>query len=786
MKDTNPSDIRTKYVNDCPQACTCSLGYSEIINECYHNVTYKSLIVYPNNNIDILNLSFCGLDIIKSHAFIMFTVVDLSHNNLTLIESGAFNGLRTIIWLKLSHNMLGFFFHEHTLSSQVFVGLGMIEWLWLDNNQISLLPANIFAGLSQLEWLFLRGNNISQLSMNTFKGLANLSYLYLNYNLISQLPAIALAGCNNLVLLDLSRNQISELHVPDNAFPGLIYLYLSNNHISELSDDAFAGNELTALYLNNNKITRLSDDALKGLFKLTIFNIKYNMISDMSIVVGGLTALKDLGLSHNQISHLSAQAFSQTSRLLRLYLSHNRLTDIPANIFNSMGDLNELYLQNNNIHHLPRGLFGNNSRLIFLNLSSNNINIVAPYIFQPCGQLSFIDLSNNPLHWVNANSFVGHIEAIYVEHFSTCCFIEISECYSKNAQSPFLTCNRLIPFSFLRVAMWILGAGAIVGNVGSICHRYKQMTRSMTVQLLLIVNLSVSDFLMGIYLVILASVDSFYTEYFPSHSDEWRNGVLCQVAGIFGTLSSEASVFFVTLISIDRYLGIKYPFSDRRPTFKTAKIVTTISWCVALAISIITSQLSNFGLERLQGVPEVCVSLPISRHPTYKTSILNRTYDNSAIGVFGEALPLTKTVHFINTDISGSESSMFFSIAVFTGLNLVCFLIVTFCYLSIFVEVRRSASRSGRSRDAREELRMAKRMSAIVITDLCCWMPIIVLSILVQGKLVTISPSVYVWIATFVLPINSTINPFLYTLATALCDWLEKKETQSESRQLRP
>ena len=317
--------------------------------------------------------------------------------------------------------------------------------------------------------------------------------------------------------------------------------------------------------------------------------------------------------------------------------------------------------------------------------------------------------------------------------------------------------------------MWILGIGAILGNVGAICLRVKQMTRRLTVQLLLIVNLSISDLLMGIYLLILKFVDTYYTDYFPSHSDTWRNSILCQVAGTFSVLSSQASVFFITLISIDRYLGIKFPFSGKHLSSKSTKFVIVMLWTLAFVISI---SLFAFTAD----IPEVCISLPISRNLVYEIKTLNHTF--SKVYEYSNHPPISDYEIMYNTDIQqiGSEPSMFFSIAIFIGLNLICFLIVMFCYLSIFIEAQRSPSQTGRSRSAEEEMRMAKKMSAIVLTDFCCWMPIIILSILVPSNVVTIPPVAFVWIVTFVLPINSTINPFLYTLATFITDWLDKRK----------
>ena len=78
---------------------------------------------------------------------------------------------------------------------------------------------------------------------------------------------------------------------------------------------------------------------------------------------------------------------------------------------------------------------------------------------------------------------------------------------------------------------------------------------------------------------------------------------------------------------------------------------------------------------------------------------------------------------------------------------------------------KRSAKEAGRDRELREQLRLTVKISAIIGTDFFCWFPIVVMGILVQLEIIDLPPSVYAWSITFVLPINSAINPYLYTIA---------------------
>ena len=56
-----------------------------------------------------------------------------------------------------------------------------------------------------------------------------------------------------------------------------------------------------------------------------------------------------------------------------------------------------------------------------------------------------------------------------------------------------------------------------------------------------IINLGISDWFMGCYMLIIASVDVSYRGTYILYADSWRSSVLCQFAGILAMLSSEVN-----------------------------------------------------------------------------------------------------------------------------------------------------------------------------------------------------------------------------------------------------
>ena len=78
------------------------------------------------------------------------------------------------------------------------------------------------------------------------------------------------------------------------------------------------------------------------------------------------------------------------------------------------------------------------------------------------------------------------------------------------------------------------------------------------------------------------------------------------------------------------------------------------------------------------------------------------------------------------------------------------------------------------------QIRLTSRVAAIILTDFACWFPIIIIGILVQAGVLTLPPDVFAWCVTFVLPINSAINPYLYTIASVI----SKRRKQTRANEL--
>ena len=742
----------------CPTNCSLILGNSLFITSCTNGKEFSSEITFPEDT----------------------STTYLGNLSLVAINRFAFNGIAND-WkeLWLNNNSLT------DLHSEVFVGLSNLERLRLFQNKLTELRRETFIELPSLLLLDIRLNGLKSLQLGAFQGLIKLSELAMDYNKYVDLKSGIFDELESVQEIDLDHGVLEKVEV--NVFRKLDQireLDLDHNKIMELQPGVFNGlSSLEELELDGNKLTHIPIRLFARMQSLQTLILSHNLLVKLnSNVLYGLNNLKELYLSHNHLIYLHSSLFQDVPDLTVLFLDYNYLEEINSNIFRNLTNLKILSLAQTNLVSLPSVIFEDLHALQILNISRNFFTHISTELFHHLTQLAILDLKQNPLDWVNSKSFekLTKPTIVYVDEYATCCFIESANCSSESPPSPFISCKRLIPYSILRIFVWIVCIATIVGNTFVSFTRCRQKTKNKVyVQDLFIKNLSLSDLLMGVYLLILLSVDLNFNDYFPSRSESWRHSILCKIAGGLSILSSEASVFFITLVSIDRFVCVKYPYSATRLRAASAKLVVISIWSVAFLISVTSILIPLFSPE-LYDVSEICVGLPISRINMYESSV--KSFDRQER--FGITEAGFESRHVVETKFTESEPSMFFSIAVFAGLNLICFLTVAFCYTSVFVTATRSSRRSGLTKEMDREIRMAFKMAGIVLTDFICWVVLAVLSILVQTKTVTISPEAYAWIATFILPINSCMNPFLYTLYSLISDYRQRKENGIEISQV--
>ena len=743
----------------------------------------------------------------------------LVRNQLSSLDENLFEGLGNLKYLYLSENQIGSLnetLFNHTkkltyfriynnklkqLQSYLFKGLGNLRLIELSVNKLSYLPKELFMDLKNLNYLYIAENEISTLDENLFKGLNNLIRLYLSWNQITtlnenlfndtnkliefkiynnnlkQLPKYVFWGLGNLHELELDGNKLT--HVPKELFmnlKNLEYLYINDNQISSLDESLFWG--LTNLYyldISYNQFTSLNETLFNDTYKLTYLGIDNNNLKQLpNNIFSSLEQVTLLELYENSLERLTDNAFRGLRNLEALDLDDNRLTKLKKEMFRHFMNLRILYLGHNHLTTLDFDLFQYTRKLSVLDLSSNELLNIPDVSY--LHQLFFLTLKDNKLIGITneaLSSLPKQTELIVSQHEICECYVSDDvQCTAVDDRSPFLTCDRLLSTKVFVVLMWLIGLNALGGNIFVLCRRQKTTDKD-NVQTFMLRNLAMSDLLMGVYMLLIASADIKFGDFFPLQAETWRSGVTCRIAGTISILSSEASVFFVTLISIDRFICIKYPLSRHRLGKTSSVVLATLLWIVSLALGIVPSVLAG-KIDTFYDNSHICIGLPLTKLKIYEsiqTEEWSEVCSDDSICYW---------IQQVESKFVGEINGMIFSSVMFLGVNFICYLFILLCYVEIVRAVLKSSRRAGLNRELKKQIRLTSKVAAIVLTDFLCWFPIIILGILVQAGVLTLSASVFAWCVTFVLPINSAINPYLYTISALISNRRKNSPAKNE------
>ena len=607
-----------------PGNCNATLGEQNVKFRCSEGILYKSLIVYPTG---IITLDLTEHSIINIHrnAFKYMKSLNelyLSANKLTSLPEGIFSNLPNLTTLYLDNNYLT------VLPEGLFTGMKNLNRLRVDYNHITSLDENLFNETNELTYLSLWNNNLKHLPSKLFWNLIHLNELDLDDNDLTALPVELFMELTNLEYLYLSGNQIALLH--ENMFKEtehLTYLTLLNNNLQQLPNNVFRSlGKLTELDLDNNALTILPEGLFRRLGRLEVlylsqtrinsvnenlFNETYalsfleirenNLTQLPNNIFRGLKNLDNLKLSKNQITSLPENLFNETRKLTYLSFFHNKLVQLSNYLFKGLSNLQVLDLDDNKLIDVSKELFRDLINLRYLYLSNNRFKALDFNLFQYTRKVSFLLLSDNELPNipnisnleqlfylnVKGNTMTGitydtfsslpkETDLVVSQHEICECYVSDDvTCTAADDRSPFLTCDRLLSDRVLVVVMWLIGLNAIGGNIFVLSQRQKTIGKNK-IQTFLLRNLAMADLLIGVYMLLIASADIYFGKYFPMRAETWRSGITCKIAGTISIVSSEASVFFVTLISIDRFVSIKYHNSSLQ--FKT-KIICRSGKC---------------------------------------------------------------------------------------------------------------------------------------------------------------------------------------------------------------
>jgi hypothetical protein len=467
-----------------------------------------------------------------------------------------------------------------------------------------------------------------------------------------------------------------------------------------------------------------------------------------------LPNLLTLDLSGNELTSLSMHVFVTLLNLRQLDLSRNPLGSLRSGSGNgTQSQLSSLHLAFTFLTTFGSAALRSFPGLRLLNVSFSQIEKISEEGLTFTRDLAVVDLLGNPVITFPTDIFhpLHQLQAVTSDNYKLCCRASLPSHFDQSAcatpRDELSSCEDLLRTDAYRAALWLFALMAIVGNVGCLLFRLlQQRSAFLTGFNLFVSSLGVADLLMGVYLAVVGAADHAYRRRYFSKEVAWRSSVTCQVAGFLSLLSCEMSAAMVCVITLDRLLTLRFPFSRLRFTRHSASLTCVALWGLGLLLAALPL-------------------LPGTSHWQF--------YQNTGICI---PLPVTRRRY-------GGQSYAF---GVMIVLNLLLFLLVASGQLLIYHTVRQSARAlrdvSGTSNSKNPEVRVARRLTSIVVTDFLCWFPLGLLGVLAACG-VPIPGEVSVVLAIFVLPLNSALNPFLYTF-NALRERWERLEERRLLRQL--
>uniref|UniRef100_A0A3Q2XEI3 Follicle-stimulating hormone receptor n=1 Tax=Haplochromis burtoni TaxID=8153 RepID=A0A3Q2XEI3_HAPBU len=572
---------------------------------------------------------------------------------------------------------------------------------------VTAFPSNI----SSAQCLEVKQTQIREIQQGALSSLQHLMELphdflkYISYSCVSlslisknaalrNIGAFAFSDLPELSEIIITKSKhLSSIH-PD-AFRNMArlrFLTISNTGLRIFPD--FSKIHSTACFLldlqDNSHIKRVPANAFRGLCTQTIAEIRLtrNGIKKVASDAFNGTKMHRLFLRGNrQLTHISPSAFVGSSELVVLDISETALASLPDSI---LGGLKRLIAESAfNLKELP-------PLQLFTKLRQAKLTY-------PSHCCAFLNMHRNRSGW---HSLCDNPEAknnlhFFREHCSNSTSITCSP-----APDDFNPCEDIMSAAPLRILIWIISVLAL----GFYCSRYK-----LTVPRFLMCHLAFADLCMGIYLVVIATVDMLTRGRYYNYAIDWQMGLGCNAAGFFTVFASELSVFTLTAITVERWHTITHALRlDRKLRLRHACIIMTIGWIFSLLAALLpTVGISSYG--------KVSICLPM--------------------------------------DVESLVSQ--FYVVCLLLLNILAFFCVCGCYLSIYLTFRKPSSAP-----AHADTRVAQRMAVLIFTDFICMAPISFFAISAALKLPLITVSDSKLLLVLFYPINSCSNPFLYAFFT--------------------
>ncbi|XP_052352464.1 thyrotropin receptor-like [Oncorhynchus keta] len=627
-----------------------------------------------------------------------------------------------------------------SISQDAFANLINISHIYIsDDESLRSLERHSFHKLPKAIHIEIRGiRSLSYIDPEAFKDLTNLKYLGIFNTGLPSFPALGqIRSSQDDFILEIVDNLFIR-EIPANSFNGIseneITLMLNSNGLTDIQPYAFNGTRLEEVYLYRNvDLVRLDERTFSGVISgPTLLDVSESRVNSLPTM--GLEAVQKLKAKNTwalkklpplrAFQHLQSAELTYPSHccgLSKVKRRRGHVESVICNLTSSTrrqqstrpsGTPSEHHHPTRSSpsprdpqHHHPTGSSPSPRDPQHLHPTSSS-----PYDYQ---------------YYYDNYSCPPSGECFYIvfptegpdEGFDyTLCDDDREDQGVPCTPLPdaFNPCEDVMSLGFLRVSVWLVSLLAVLANLLFLfillTSHYK-----LTITRFLLCNLAMADLFMGVYLLLIASVDLYTRSQYHHYAIDWQTGAGCQLAGVLTVFASELSVYTLTAITLQRWHAITFAMRpERKVRLRHIVVLMLAGWLLCLVLAVLP-------LAGISSYQRVSICLPMDT-------------DSTAAMVYVVTLLM---------------------------LNVLAFVLVSVCYIHIYCMVHNPQHPSSRG-----DASMAKRMAVLIFTNFLCLAPISFygLSAVLHHPLITVTDSKVLLVLFY--PLNSCANPFLYGILT--------------------
>ena len=329
-----------------------------------------------------------------------------------------------------------------------------------------------------------------------------------------------------------------------------------------------------------------------------------------------LPNLQFLDLSDNAITSIDGVVLQSWQNLHTLWLAGNPL---QTNMFTGVSDtyshtvttldLSRLHLDVFNVRFLA--LFKN---IQSLNLSSSSIRTLSAPL-TPLRQLRVLDVRRCPIVTYPRDVLkdLASLRELYSDVFSLCCPDILPNGFNaKDCIAPLhviSSCGNIVSWDTGRILLSVIAIVSSVGNILQITHLRQSSSTSR--QDAVLIHLTVSDFLMSVFLSIIGVTDLQHKGEYFWYDVTWRHCATCKLSGFLSFVSSTVSPMIITVVTLQCCVSLYCGSVSRTCSARVTHMTCVTAWLVGVVLATVPL-LPAASHWRLYSQSALCLPTPVS------------------------------------------------------------------------------------------------------------------------------------------------------------------------------